>query len=46
MYIYIYYDIFLSSSSNKKYFRQMCGENQNTRFMFHEVLTETRPFMR
>ena len=32
--MYIYDNISLNSYKNEEYFKQICGENQNTRFMF------------
>jgi len=29
-------------SYNEKYLRQICGENKNTHFMFHDFFSENR----
>jgi hypothetical protein len=36
--------ILLNSSQNEKYFRQICGEIQNTHFMFNNFFSEDRAF--
>jgi hypothetical protein len=44
--MHIYDNILLNSSWNEKCFRQICGEDQNTHFMFNNFFPKIVAFMR
>jgi len=44
--VYIYDNIWLSSTYNEECCKQICGENQNTHFMLNNIFKIVLQFMR